>query len=295
MSRCRPRPSASARRELLRRTDAHRYILDVDWAAIDVAGLNDQIMAKEAEHQRILLGNDVLTELTARHQFLEAARKTTFIAEQQVATPDDEHTRLGASLAAVTEQLDRDHLGASLAGEHRIRLDAEFAGVADPGDHTRFAGCVERLTAVLLRRRKDEQDEARAATDALEHLFRALDSRWPDPNRSETMLSYPASRDILHDIETTGLHQRQQEWKRRLSQWSGEDLVPLSGAFDTCVEEIEERLDPVNTILATLPFGPGRDRRQIKLRYLRVELPALDSRPARQAGTAPAGGRRTSA
>ncbi|MFF4989764.1 ATP-binding protein [Streptosporangium saharense] len=263
------------RKELLRRRDAHQYILDTDWSAIDVDGLNDQITTKEAEHQRILLGNDVLSELKARREFLEKhlekERKTKFTAGQKVTALDDEHAQLDTSLTDVTEHLKRDHLGASLTPEHQVRLDAELAGVADLGDHTRFADGVERLRTVLLRRRKDEQDKARAATDALEHLFREFNSRWPDPNRGETMLSYPAYRDILHDIESNGLHQRQQEWKRRLSQWSGEDLVPLSGAFDTCVEEIEERLDPVNAILGTLPFGPGRDRLQIKLRYLRIE------------------------
>ncbi|MGA4992141.1 hypothetical protein [Nonomuraea bangladeshensis] len=58
-------------------------------------------MAKEAEHQRILLGNDVLTELTARHQFLEAdleeARKTTFIAEQQVGRIEQERIPLAVA------------------------------------------------------------------------------------------------------------------------------------------------------------------------------------------------------
>ena len=69
------------------------------------------------------------------------------------------------------------------------------------------------------------------------------------------------------------------------SEWSGQDLVPLTGAFDTAIEEIEDRLRPINEILATLPFGAGRDRLKISLRRLhrddstafRKELKALSS------------------
>jgi uncharacterized protein YPO0396 len=86
-------------------------------------------------------------------------------------------------------------------------------------------------------------------------------------------------------VLTLGLHERRQEWKRRLSTWSGQDLVPLAGAFSTSVEEIEDRLRPVNEILSSLPFGAGRDRLRISLRPLhrddsvafRKELKTLSS------------------
>jgi len=86
-------------------------------------------------------------------------------------------------------------------------------------------------------------------------------------------------------VHTLGLHERRQEWKRRLSKWSGQDLVPLIGAFNTSIEEIEDRLRPINEILTTLPFGAGRDRLKIVLRRLhrdegtafRKELKALSS------------------
>jgi len=82
------------------------------------------------------------------------------------------------------------------------------------------------------------------------------------------MESYSSYSDILDAVYTLGLYERRQEWKRRLSAWSGQDLVPLVGAFTTSIEEIEDRLRPINDILRTLPFGAGRDRLQISLRRL---------------------------
>ena len=37
-------------------------------------------------------------------------------------------------------------------------------------------------------------------------------------------------------VTPTGLHERRQEWTKRLTDWSGQDLVPLAGAF--CAGEI---------------------------------------------------------
>lgn len=66
----------------------------------------------------------------------------------------------------------------------------------------------------------------------------------------------------------TGLHERRKEWSRRLAEWSGQDLVPLSGAFESSIDEIEERLLPVNEILASLSFGANNHHLKIDLRRL---------------------------
>ena len=101
--------------------------------------------------------------------------------------------------------------------------------------------------------------------------FQRYQDAWPDPNLGTGVASYPDYRAILDDIVATGLHARRSEWRRRLSQWSGEDLVPLAGAFDRAVVEIEERLEPVNEILRDLPFGANRDRLKIVIRRVTRE------------------------
>ncbi|MDB5145936.1 MAG: hypothetical protein JWQ66_4651 [Mucilaginibacter sp.] len=156
----------------------------------------------------------------------------------------------------------------SLPEEDSAGLDVEFAAVGDQSDLKSFDAGIKRLRERLIAQARQERDNAQKARESLERIFQAFQGRWSDPNLGESMASYPAYRDILDNILTTGLHERRQEWKRRLSEWSGQDLVPLNRAFDTSIEEIEDRLYPVNDILATLPFGAGRDRLKIVLRRI---------------------------
>ena len=118
------------------------------------------------------------------------------------------------------------------------------------------------------------REKADGATATLVGIFEQFQSRWPDPNRGVGIDSYPEYRDILDKIVATGLAERRQEWRRRLSEWSGQDLVPLAGAFGAALDEIRARLNPVNDILATLPFGPANDRLRISLRVLHSDAVA---------------------
>jgi hypothetical protein len=43
----------------------------------------------------------------------------------------------------------------------------------------------------------------------------------------------------------------------RLTDWFGQDLAPLASAFGPAIEDIRDRLEPVNAILAKLPFALG--------------------------------------
>jgi uncharacterized protein YPO0396 len=173
----------------------------------------------------------------------------------------------------------------TLSEEHSARLDVGFAAVSRTDDLSGFTDGVKRLTDLLLDQFRQAREEARKAAESLVHAFNEFQSRWPDPNLGVALDSYLAYWEILNNILTTGLHRRRHEWRRRLSEWSGEDLVPLNGAFETAITEIIGRLDPVNEILSTLPFGAGRDRLRIHLRRhptedvstLRAELKALSS------------------
>ena len=110
--------------------------------------------------------------------------------------------------------------------------------------------------------------EAKRAEADLERIFGAYQLKWEDPNLGVTASFYPDYATILDNIVTTGLHARRLEWRRRLTQWSGDDLVPLHGEMVAAIDGIEDRLDPINDILRTLPFGAGRDRLRIRLRRL---------------------------
>lgn len=256
------------------RRAAFQFVLDTDWRSIDVAGIEIKITEKEGEQQRLLANSDILRTLKKQHEQrssdLDQAQREKHLSKQDLDKLDLEHGDLvdrEDEVSADLDRIERDH-STSLSAELSIRLNAEFAAVGDRSDLKGFPDALKRLRNRLAENERQERDNAQKARGSLERVFHAYQQLWPDPNLGESMASYPAYREILDDILTTGLHERRQEWKRRLSKWSGEDLVPLNGAFDTSIEEIEDRLHPVNDILSTLPFGAGRDRLKIVLRRL---------------------------
>ena len=128
----------------------------------------------------------------------------------------------------------------------------------------------------------------RRVDDDLAAIFRVYKLQWESPNLGATAESYRDYARILEDIRGTGLAGRRSEWRRRLTEWSGQDLVPLLGAMAASVEEIEDRLEPINAILRRLEFGGAGDRLRIRLRRCRpgarAGLPARPARAHRAAG-----------
>ena len=148
---------------------------------------------------------------------------------------------------------------------------ADAAAPGDPASLAEFPANLARLRQRLLTQIDTSRSDATRAEHALETIFTAYLLKWDDPNLGKTAASYSDYAAILYNILTTGLHERREEWRSRLMKWSGEDLVPLSGAMESAIEDIEERLHPINDILRTLPFGANRDRLRIKLRRLAPE------------------------
>lgn len=260
--------------QLRDRKTAFQYALDTDWRSIDVAGIETTIAEKKGEQQRLLANSDILRTLNEEHEQrsvqLEQAQREKHLSKQDLDNLDTEHRELidrGKEVSSDLDRIERDH-STFLSTELTTRLDAEFATVSDRSDLNGLPDALKRLRNRLVEKERQERENAQKSRESLERILHSYQQLWPDPNLGDSMASYPAYREILDDILSTGLHERRQEWKRRLSKWSGEDLVPLNGAFDTSIEEIEDRLHPVNGILAGLPFGAGRDRLKIVLRRL---------------------------
>ena len=259
---------------LRRVKDAHQHVLNTLWAAIDVAGAEALVIEKEAESERLLANSDVLRALKDEEDRvaaeLELAQKHKHETERDAAALADEHAGIVDRQDIVNvrvERIENDET-VSLSPEHAELLNAQFAAVSDNADLAAFAGGLRRLRERLIEQSSQDRETARSARDTLLGIFETFQSRWPDPNIGVSMESYSSYNDILDAVYTLGLYERRQEWKRRLSAWSGQDLVPLVGAFTSAIEEIEDRLRPINEILTTLPFGAGRDRLQISLRRL---------------------------
>ena len=262
------------RKGLYGQREAHQFVSDTEWAAVDVAGIGSQITSRQERLEAILQSSDILRHLedeqTRVKGELDGARSEKFGADAAKRTLDAEH----ANLLSRQDNAGRDHERIRSAVAVRVTdaqdtyLTGLFASVGNPEDLSAFTGNVTRLRNRLAETARTARDQAKRDADSMTQIFEDYQGRWPNPNLGTAIESYNGYRDILDKILATGLHKRRQEWRRRLSEWSGQDLVPLSGAFDTAVDDIEERLDPVNTILAQLPFGPGNDRLKIILRRL---------------------------
>ncbi|WP_018504173.1 ATP-binding protein [Parafrankia discariae] len=244
------------------------------WADIDVDGAQAQLTRKQGKLAELLENNDVLAALDEQHSRLDrelSEARTEFVrAKDQLAIDEVAHGKLCERQEETTLALDRiDAEGTvTLTDDQHDYLDTAFTEVGNLDTLADFDRSLPRLRSRLIEKSSQAQAKATDATTTMTGIFGQFQARWPDPNRGVGVDSYSEYRDILDKIVATGLAERREEWRRRLSEWTGQDLVPLSGAFAAALDEIRARLDPSNDILATLPFGPANDRLCISLRVL---------------------------
>lgn len=264
-------------RLLDQRRSAYDAVLAHVFDDLDVATCDARIAELERRRDEILSADDRLNtleqQMAALDARLEEARRHRFQLDELKARLDTEHGELVEAEDLVNDELERIERSGRvvLAEEQMARLDEEFAAAAapdDPEDLARFHDSSGRLQARLNDAVATAQVEVEQVDRELAGIFRAYQFQWEDPNLGTGAESYPDFAQILADIEATGLAQRRSEWRRRLTEWSGQDLVPLAGAMSASVEEIEDRLEPINAILRRLEFGAEKDRLRIRLRRL---------------------------
>lgn len=209
---------------------------------------------------------DVVDELKER------ARKLT----ERVGQQKESVKALSESWETTVDEVDRAQLaldaaaetGTDVSGEHRAYLESLFGsdldGTAPTGMLTEFDAAVKRATERL---RADQQSAAETigrSKKALLDTFSTFLERWPNPNLGvDADASYRDFDRLLTDLETNGLHELEAEWRDSLLKLSGNDLTGLDSELAAAVREIRDRIDPVNRILAELPFSDDNHRLRI--------------------------------
>ena len=260
---------------LLATRSAHEHVLATTWPSIDPDGIDTQIQEAQRRKQSILDSDDSLRELREQLERLEQELKIVvgegYAAGQRLKSLIEDRNDIIDKKDRVVGEVQRIERAqiVTLTDEQRSYLDTQFAEVAAVGDRDGFAAGARRLKERLGKLSEEARDKADRLRQTLETAFQRYLDTWPDPNLSASVENYPSFRHILDTIRDTGLHERRQEWTRQLTNWSGQDLVPLAGAFSLAVEDIRNRLEPVNAILSQLPFGAHRHRLKIDLRELR--------------------------
>lgn len=251
---------ATARFDDLDVDGSDRRIADLEQRRSEILGSDDQLHALEAQ----------IEGLAAR---LEETRRARYGVEQRQRDLKAAHTELVDSEDLVKDRLQSMEASGkvTVTEEQEAALAADFAAAAapaDPEDLDRFAETSHRLAERLRDAVADADAEIRRVDDDLTQIFRVYKFQWDSPNLGATVDSYPDYARILDEIRGKGLADRRAEWRRRLTEWSGQDLVPLVGAMAASIEEIEDRLEPINAILRRLEFGASGDRLRIRLRRL---------------------------
>ncbi len=262
---------------LAQQRQAYDAIAMVRYDDVDVAGCDRRIAELEQRRDDILAADDQLQVLQDQIEDLgkrlDATRQRRYALEQQQQALGSRHGELVETEDHVNDRLEASEgdEGAGFSAEQDAALTAELAAAAapaDPDDLDRFAENAKRLEARLHEAVAEATTEVERVEVDLTSVFRQYKTRWDSPNLGATADSYPDYARILEEIRGKGLADRRSEWRRRLTEWSGQDLVPLVGAMAASVEEIEDRLVPINTILKRLEFGGAGDRLRIRLRRL---------------------------
>lgn len=256
--------------------DAYSRTLDFTWVSVDEHSAAGEQSELQQRRQEILGENDRLSALGARIEELEQSYDRTQGDRHRLRRDLDELDREHGDLVdledTVNPQLERieDEGVVQLTEELEQRLDDVWVSALEgeteqPREFTRFVG---RLQRRLNETTQSARNVIAQTTHQIEGIFSTYQGRWEDPNLGQTVGSYDDYAEILNRIVSSGLHQRRAEWRRRLMHWSGEHLQQLATALSAAVEEIEDRLDPVNQILGGLAFGATDDRLFINVRRL---------------------------
>lgn len=263
--------------DLRGRQQAYIYAGQVQWDQIDVDGVQERLTQLEAELAALLRGSDKLAQLTslaeearrAYHEAVSAHARTKHRLEEldkrwgQLIEDEDALTGEEARLQS------RTSLSDEVAAELTARL-AESEGEAAYGPA--LGNSFARLRAGL---RKDLETQDRLALSlegALERIFKSFNEAWPDPNRGSEIDSYDEFAAIYEQIVGAGLYERKNQFQRKVTEWSRNDLIQLRAAYGDAGRDVERRLEPINETLSNLPFGAGGDRLKITMSARQPEL-----------------------
>lgn len=252
---------------------AHQYVLDQTWTSIDHLGIVARIDALKAEIVNLREANSVLDELQQQEEQAKArlrqARKDLTLTEDRLEKLTKEHGVLVDDTDTVQDGIDSIERPqtADVTAEQQAYLDGAFATGWDPSDLPSFNRNVNKLRDSLRSKALDIQGRRNRTVRAMEAMFTSFQARWPENNLGVSEHSADGYREILNRIVNEGLHERRERWRREFAAWSSDDLLRLNSAYDSALEEIEDRLEPINRILADLPFG-GKGHLQIHHRRL---------------------------
>ncbi|PJI93338.1 ATP-binding protein [Luteimicrobium subarcticum] len=268
----------------------HAQVAEAEWERVDVVGAERAVADWSAQRDALHAGSDTLRDLEARLREVAARLDTQRQdAARAAVRRDDAHAaweRATDAVDACQTALDRAaDKGVEVTAAQRDYLDA---GSGVPLSLDGFDGAVRALAAQTVHERALAAAEERAGLDALAAIFTHFTDTWPNPDLgTDPDASYADFDRLLATVESEGLHELEGRWSRSLAQLSGNDLTILHAAIGRSVREITERIEPVNAILADLPFADADHRLRIDARPVESAVVARFRKALRELATDP--------
>ena len=269
--------------DLRAQRDAHRYVQDIAWTDIDYLGIERRIHELGEEIQRLRDANEILDQLEEEDErirpLLTEATRIKVLAENHLEGLEKQFGDLVTEQDTVQDAINAidDVQAATVTDDQQTYLDELFTASWDTTSLTSFGANMKALRGRLREEQASALKNVQSFTRAIEDMFARYKDQWTEHNLGTSIDSIDGYRAILDLIQSEGLHERRDRWRREFAAWSSDDLLRLNDAFDTAREDIEDRLEPINRILETLPFG-GKGMLQINLR----PLPSEDLRAFRR-------------
>ena len=214
----------------------------------------------------VTAGNPEIARLRAQ---IAKARDTVDPLQQKIGRAKQQSEQADEQWAAIMDQVDlaEDILqtahdaGRVLTAEQQDYLDACF-DLVGPGPSGKPSVELARfdtaLETALQRLAADQATAQESLGEQRENLARTLNAfleRWPNPNLlADPDRSVGDFERILADLEASGLHELETEWRNSLLKLSGNDLTNLDSTLGRSLREIRDRIEPINLIMQDLPF-----------------------------------------
>lgn len=259
------------------RRTAFKTVRSLSWDQVDVSSVEHERDRWTEIIDEITAGNPEIIGLKA--QIKKATDKASRLRED-IGSAKTEQNRLADLWAAVIDEVDdaqividkAENSERVLSDDQSEYLDAQFLAPDTSGEITP-SKVLDRFDAALGSAAKRLEGDQQAAIDqlgeqreALRRTMTAFLERWPSPNMlADPEQSFADFDRILLELETSGLHELQNEWRDSLLKLSGNDLTNLDSTLGRSLREIRERIEPINAIMRDLPFYDDDHRLQITL------------------------------
>jgi uncharacterized protein YPO0396 len=259
------------------RHSAYRTVRSLTWDQVDVGAVEQERDRWAELIDKITAGNPEIADLKA--QIKKVAARATSLRED-IGGAKQEQSRLAKFWAAVIDEVDAaqivienaDDSERALSEDQTAYLDGQFMAPETSTEMkpskilARFDAALESASKRLENDQQAAIDQLGEQRDALRRTMASFLERWPSPNMlADPEQSFTDFERILVELETSGLHEIEAEWRDSLLKLSGNDLTNLDSTLGRSLREIRERIEPINAIMRDLPFYDDDHRLQITL------------------------------